>query len=267
LSIAQEIIGTLVSEACDHAVAQIRDTNDRDQSYFHPSTVGYCPRKTTLERLGVAKPPYPIKLQRVFENGHGVHARLQAELKAAGVLVLDEVPVQAPDHCMHGHTDGIGTVYVAGVGGVSFIIEIKSCSSKSWKWMVGEGFYKGHGPDLKHIKQVQLYMYMSGLPYAVIIYENKDTQERQYFTIKRDTALIEELLTVVDLVNAAVLDRRLPPRDAAHQPVKGKSGFECLYCDYRKVCEKEERLREASPQAFIDLIALGTEELTSQQAP
>jgi CRISPR/Cas system-associated exonuclease Cas4 (RecB family) len=213
-----------------------------------------------MERLKVPKPGHSVKLQRVFENGHMVHERIQKELADAGIMIRDEVPLHAPDHNMHGHTDGIGLAYFAGIGGVTCIIEIKSCNEKSFAWIAGGGprKYKGNGADKAHKYQVQMYMYMSGLMYAYIIYENKNTQERKSFIEVRDNDLIHNvLLPKVDLVNAHVQMQTLPPRDEEH---KDRSCFHCKYCDYQATCEAEEESFKP-----VDLVALGNRMLLEQQ--
>ena len=250
-------------------VLSIRDNNDRSQAYFHPSTVGFCPRKTVMERLSVKKPPHDARLQAVFENGHAVHERLQRWLKESGIMVQEEFPVASPEHNMKGHTDGIGCLYIPDVGGVMVVLEIKSCSAKSWSWIFGDGKWKGHGPDKKHIWQVQLYMYMTGCQYALIIYECKDNQKLDSFVIRRDQELIDKvLLPRVDLVNEHVAKKTLPPRDEEHldpNPETGKTPFECQYCDYYKPCNAEERKRLDNTvlEGEIDLIALGEQMMES----
>jgi hypothetical protein len=208
----------------------------------------------------VPKPAFSIQTQRIFENGHGVHARLEKELDEAGILVRSEVPLACPEHNMKGHTDGIGCIELGPDGAVCVILEIKSIGQKGWDWIVGKGtkWSAPHGPDKKHIWQVQLYMWMSGLVYSVIIYENKNTQERAYYTIKRDLVLITEtLLPKVDLVNEHVAKGTLPLRDAEHMNpgVDGKSPFECQWCDFRAVCELEETYTSAGK--LVDLLAMG----------
>jgi hypothetical protein len=140
------------------------------------------------------------------------------------------------------------------------VLEIKSCGQKSWDWIAGGGpkKYAAHGADEKHIQQVQLYMYMTGLSYAVIIYENKNTQERAYYTIKRDNELINNhLLPKVDYINSHVAEGTLPARDPKYKIKAGKVPFDCSFCEYRQVCEEEER--RFSLGQSVDLIALGKE--------
>jgi hypothetical protein len=213
-----------------------------------------------MERLKVPVPFHSNVVQRIFDNGHSVHSRIEKELTDSGVIVLAEAPVSTPEHNLYGHTDGIGKIEVPGLGGVMVILEIKSCGVNAWKFMVGSKTWPGKGPKTEHIQQVQLYMYMSGLNYAVLIYENKNTQERMYYTIKRDLQLIkEELLPKVDLVNDGVVTKSLPRRDKDHldpQP-NGKTPMECNYCNYSKVCKREEE--NFASNYTTDLVKLGEE--------
>lgn len=265
-----DVLGSILSEHLDAAVALKRDSNDRPQDHFHPSTIGYCARKTVMERLQVPKPVFETRVQRIFDNGHGVHERITQELRDAGVLILEEAPLSAPDHNLSGHTDGIGNIYVPGKGGIPVIFEMKSAGQKSFDWIAGGGpkKYVPNGADKKHIWQVQLYMYMSGLLYAIIIYECKNDQKRAYFTIKRNMPLITEvLLPKVDLINDHVDRKTLPPRTAEYQPTPARAGkpekacFECEYCDYRRICESEEQSTAAG--GIVDLIQLGNDLLTA----
>jgi len=240
-----DVLGEEVAAALDRVTQAHIDGNSRDQSFFHPSTIGYCPRKTVMERLGVPGEAISVRTQRIFENGHYVHARILKDLKEAGILVLDEVPVDMIDANCHGHTDGIGKVVFAQKGGVMIILEIKSAGAKSYHWMAGGKLpgdkvktYSRHGPDPKHVEQVQLYMYMTGIQYAVILVECKDCQERAMFTVKLDRELVAtKLLPKIALVNAHVDAKTLPPRDRKAYP---KTGFDCTWCPYKEPCAAQE---------------------------
>ncbi len=200
------------------------------------------------------KEPHSARTQRIFDNGHGVHERITQELRDAGILVREEVPISCPEHLLAGHTDGIGCLTLVEWGGLMVILEIKSIGEKGYRWIVGGGekFYQEHGADPKHRQQVQLYMYMTGILYALIIYENKNTQERAYYVELRDLELINgTLLPKVDLINAHVKAGTLPPRGKEYPP----KCFECQWCDYAGPCLAEESTQQAG--GIIDLIAIG----------
>lgn len=59
----------------------------RDYSFFHPSEIGYCIRKSVLMQKKQDGEFYVMpRLQRVFENGHGTHHRYQKHFGEMGIL-------------------------------------------------------------------------------------------------------------------------------------------------------------------------------------
>ena len=59
----------------------------RDYSYYHPSDLGYCIRKSVMMKMGYEGVYYTLpRLQRIFENGHGTHARYQEHFSRMGIL-------------------------------------------------------------------------------------------------------------------------------------------------------------------------------------
>jgi hypothetical protein len=60
----------------------------RDYSYYHPSDLGYCIRKSVMMKLGYDGEFYTLpRLQRIFENGHGTHARYQEHFSKMGIIM------------------------------------------------------------------------------------------------------------------------------------------------------------------------------------
>lgn len=75
-----------------------------------PSQVGRCPRERYYARTQcVQADPNSIspRSQRIFDNGTGVHERLQGYLKDMGILLMDELPVHNVEYNIQGHTDGV----------------------------------------------------------------------------------------------------------------------------------------------------------------
>lgn len=240
-----DILGDKLGELLDKHTQHEIDTNFRDQGFFHCSTIGSCPRKTTFERLGIVKnEPISIRSQGIFSLGHKIHEMLQANLFKSGVLIQAEVPVHLVDYNLRGNADGIGVIVLPERGGTQVVIEIKSVGIKSFVWQNGGSLpgetkvTQAHGPDLKHVYQVQLYMFCLGISYAIIILYCKDNSEQKYYTVKLDRELvINKLLPIVSQVNKAVQEHKLPPRDKNNYPYEG---FECSYCPYRSKCQEEE---------------------------
>ncbi len=107
-----------------------KEDNDRAINVNAPSQIGNCLRSRYYARTGAEADPNTIdgRQRRIFDNGTGVHERLQAYLKKQGMLLADEIPVLNVEHNIQGHTDGLLRLSSAEVG----ILEIKSINSNGY---------------------------------------------------------------------------------------------------------------------------------------
>jgi CRISPR/Cas system-associated exonuclease Cas4 (RecB family) len=127
--------------------ASLGKDDDRGHGWNSPSQVGKCIRANYFARVGITDDDViQPRLQRIFDNGHGVHARIQGYLLKIGVLLKDECPVYDPELQIMGHTDGIlkrSELKLA-------ILEIKSENDANFK--------KRIAAEPEHITQAQVYM-------------------------------------------------------------------------------------------------------------
>lgn len=125
-------------------------SNDRAKNVNSPSQAGVCQRANFYARTGV-KPDGTIepRTMRIFNNGDGVHDRLQSYLEQAGVCIMREVPVIDVEYNIQGHTDGYLKLSKIEVG----ILEIKSINSN--------GFQNLKAPKDEHKLQAMVYLYCS----------------------------------------------------------------------------------------------------------
>lgn len=124
--------------------------NDRAKNVNSPSQAGVCQRANFYARTGV-QPDGTLepRTMRIFNNGDGVHDRLQTYLEQAGVCLMREVPVIDVEHNIQGHTDGYLKLSKIEVG----ILEIKSINSN--------GFQNLKAPKDEHKLQAMVYLYCS----------------------------------------------------------------------------------------------------------
>ena len=137
---------------------------DRAVNVNAPSAVGSCLRSRYYSRTGATADPCSIdpRTRRIFDNGTGVHERLQKYLKAAGLLLMDEVPIINDDYTIQGHTDGILKLSDSELG----VLEIKSINSR------GCSELKAEKPE--HRKQ--------GLIYLFCLEEHRKYLKKRYST-------------------------------------------------------------------------------------
>jgi hypothetical protein len=210
----------------------------------------WCYRSSYFQLKGhkpINKRTMSLRLASVFEEGHQIHAKWQRWFQEMGTLygkwycqdcdeyfwggadchegplVYNEVPLFYEPLRISGHADG----WLVNLGN-PLMLEIKSIGIGTIRYEAKEliGIYNGDmdkmwgaidAPFMKHIQQVQIYMKLAeliGLPdcpqEAVIIYENKATQDAKEFVIpKSDFAIAEKFAAAASIMEA--LDKNEAP--------------------------------------------------------
>lgn len=139
--------GVLI-EAIENYLTSIKVGEDRGHGWNSPSSVGGCLRSSYFSRTKVP-PDFPNndpRLQRIFDNGTGVHIRLQNYLKGNGILKEDEAPLFNLQHSIMGTTDGLLLL-----NNTLAVLEIKSINSFAFSAL------KDAKPE--HKLQASIYMY------------------------------------------------------------------------------------------------------------
>lgn len=160
--------GILLS-AIDDYLSTVIAGEDRGHGWNSPSSVGGCLRNSYFSRTKVA-PDFPSndpRLQRIFDNGTGVHVRLQEYLKGNGILKEDEAPLFNPQHLIMGTTDGLLLV-----GDTLAVLEIKSINS------YGFSALKDAKPE--HKLQASIYMYCLNEMRKSILRGDREYLEKTY---------------------------------------------------------------------------------------
>jgi len=174
------------------AYLQNRPKQERKNQCFHPSTLHKD--EDSLFRAyfnGTSGENFEPRILRIFDNGHGVHSRLQGYLKDMGLLLDAEAEVWNEEFEIYGHCDGI-----LQLGDQKGILEIKSINSN--------GFWNLYAPKPEHLIQVHVYMFCLAIPRGVLLYEEKDTQELKNFFVKEDPVIRDGILEKIKRVQKRV---------------------------------------------------------------
>lgn len=125
------------------------EESDRAINVNSPSAISSCMRSRYYARTGAERDANSIepRLRRIFDNGTGVHERLQAYLTKQGMLLMDEVPLRNDYYNIQGHSDGLLDLTESEIG----VYEIKSIKS--------ENFKKLKDAEHHHKEQASIYMY------------------------------------------------------------------------------------------------------------
>lgn len=94
-----------------------------------------------------------------------------------------ELPVVDEELDIVGHTDGI-----VDLENRLFIIDFKTCSS-----MVFKNIVDMDKPIKYHVRQINTYMYILGIDYGCLLYENKNTLEIKEFYLRKDDDVVSEI--------------------------------------------------------------------------
>jgi CRISPR/Cas system-associated exonuclease Cas4 (RecB family) len=90
---------------------------------------------------------------------------------------------------------------------------------------------KHHAKD-EHVVQVNIYMWVLGLQSAVVLYENKNTQELHEEYVPRDENLIEQIKKDAIEMQEILACEKLPNRF----PGASKSKYPCRGCEFLPQC-------------------------------
>lgn len=122
--------------------------NDRAINVNAPSCAGKCMRANYYSRMGYESDgSVDPRSQRIFDNGDGVHERLQGYLLDMGLLICDELPLINDELSIQGHTDGILDIDEDEIA----ILELKSINDA--------GFQKLKDAKDEHKRQGFVYLY------------------------------------------------------------------------------------------------------------
>ena len=190
---------------------------DRAKIAFYISDAGKCPRAIWFSLKNYPKKPIESRIRRILEHGDYTHMRIMGALFSLGLIKAVEVEIPENEF-IHGRADAIITL-----DNEPCIIEIKSIHSAK---------FNKEEPDKDHVLQTQLYMHHFKIKQAIIIYENKNTQELKEYLIKYDKEQVEEVLNTFKKIKIDIEKDTLPliPQELEK--------WRCDYCPYIDSCKK-----------------------------
>lgn len=126
--------GYIVKRLDQYLLSMNDKDGDRRWDINSPSSAGKCPRAVVYSRLNYDRDSNSVdaRTRRIFDNGTGVHERLQKYMLDCELLAMDEVPVFDDKLQIQGHTDGLLNLSKFELG----VLEIKSINSNSFSKLV-----------------------------------------------------------------------------------------------------------------------------------
>ena len=180
-----------------------------------------------------AKPKFDGRMLRLFNRGHLEEARFIALLLMIGCQVYqqDEKGKQFRFSRAGGHFGGSCDGVVTGVPdlpeGMASLVEFKTHGEKSFIELKSKGV---RAAKFEHYVQMNIYMRTMGLPVALYMAVNKNTDEIYAEIISLDSAVADQFLDRGDKIVWMAQE----PRKLNESP-----GFwKCKFCGYRPICHQ-----------------------------
>lgn len=209
---------------------------EKPRRYIGASIIGSeCDAYLALSMRGFPGDKPSSRLKRIFRDGHRIEDVVIADMKEAGLYVIDRDPMtgkqfEYSDYGGHvsSHADG-----VLEDGDDVVLLEIKSMNDKKWKAFRDGGVKKSHPI---YYAQMQYMMGRGGMRHAVLVAYNKNTSEYHAEEVVFDTFFYSSLKVKVERIVESGTGQRI---------AKDRSDFRCGGCFKRSACWQ---LEEVKPQ-------------------
>lgn len=207
-------------------------SNDAHRSHLGASVIGTeCGRALFYNFRWATKANFEGRMLRLFNRGHLEEARFIALLLMIGVEVYqqDANGKQYRISTSEGHVGGSGDGVLIGVpdvpAGTAILGEFKTHAEKSFILLKDKGV---RDAKFEHYVQMNLYMRKMGLPAALYLAVNKNTDELYGEIVMLDATTADQFFDRADKV--VWMDK--PPSKLNASP----GFYKCRFCDHRPVC-------------------------------
>lgn len=214
-----------------------KEGNDGFRTHLGASLIGKeCARAIWYDFRWATRSNFEGRMIRLFNRGHLEEARFIAMLLMIGCQVYqqDENGNQYRISDVNGHFGGSGDGIIVGCPdlpqGTACLTEFKTHSEKSFKELKDKGVKEA---KWEHYVQMNVYMEKMGLPAALYLAVNKNTDELYGEIIIKDSATAEQYIERA----RKIVWLEQPPKKLSNTP-----GFwKCRFCNHRDVCHLNKR--------------------------
>ena len=208
-----------------YAACQQREAATRGlHRWLGASIIGHgCTRYIALSFRAAFDPNFSGRILRVFENGQRAEDRIIADLEAARIVVHSRQKMLDLEGGK-GHV-GVTLDGIAEDAVESFVLELKTADAKSWRDISNNGVQKAKP---QHYGQMQFGMLLTGIPAALYVAENKDTNELYLERVPFNQAKADALKTLALRIVADASGERCSER---------LDWWECKMCSAFSICK------------------------------
>lgn len=251
--------------------------SDRRYDTFHPSAWGSCLRAVAYQYYNSEcrfKPKTESdvdqRMERLFDNGHYMHARWQKYLSESGIIrgywsckkcdmwygmdqklgILNPKlgdPRSWPCPCDPSllHYEELlvkSDPRYRFEGHVDAVIDLRNTPMATgrssdlfvvdFKSMKDSYFSELRYAKHEHVIQTHIYMWLLDINAAMVLYENKDNQNVKEMFVPRDEKIIDQIKEESVWMIKVLGHGRLPPRPKG----ANRSKPPCLFCEFKDIC-------------------------------
>lgn len=207
--------------------AYLKEEEPKARQYIGASNIGgKCDAEIAFSLRGFPGTAPEPKLKRIFKAGHRIEVWVIADMKKAGIHVMEADPLTGKQYAYHlygghcsGHADGLIEHTPDDVG----LLEVKSMNDAKWKDYRDKSVRYSH-PN--YYKQVQFMMGMSGLKWCLFIAYNKNNSLYHHEYVEFD-----EFTYAASVVRAEHI-----MRGDAERCATDRSDWRCKGCFKLDVC-------------------------------
>lgn len=205
---------------------------DGRRPHLGASVIGTeCERALWFTFRWATVPKHDGRMLRLFDTGNRAEERFVADLRRAGVTIMDVDPetgrqwrVQDAGGHFGGSMDGVA-IGILEAPKAWHVCEFKTHSEKSFRKLVAEGVEKAKP---LHFAQMQIYMLLTGMERAFYLAVNKNTDELYQERVRLD----REVAMRLHAKALRVIASPVPLARISDDP----SWYLCRSCDHAPVC-------------------------------
>lgn len=193
----------------------------------------WCPREEVLNYFkdGDDYKHLPVRVLRRMENGNAVHRKWQNIFEKTGVA--KKIETQHFNKCyITGTPDGI-----IKLGNKKYVVEIKSTKQEKYESMTKL--------PVGTKRQIEYYLYLSGIPNGIVIYENTNNSEYQIYQVQFEPEFVrkyvERQYVVKKWIESYPEDYKLPEK---HERCTYKSAGRANSCGATELCFNPKKVKE-----------------------
>lgn len=224
-----------LQQVIPHMADAYRTEEESFRNHLGASQIGSeCGRAIWYNFRWATKSNHEGRMVRLFNRGHLEEARFIAMLLMIGCQIYqqDENGKQYRILWAEGHAGGSGDGIALGIpdlpAGVAALTEFKTHNDKSFADLKAKGVRIA---KFEHYGQMNCYMGKFGLPVALYLAVNKNTDELYGEIVPYDDAIAKELLQRGE----RLVWMTTPPVKIAQTP----GYWKCRFCDHKPVCHNK----------------------------